>query len=232
VRELETYFNTAIVRSVFNRLGAVPAEYSAADMYEIFSAADANVADETFLRTWLDERGVDSDELAADFLSYQLTYNHLREERSVESPATREYTPEERKQQAIERMGRLKRRAKKVCKKWLSVLQWVDMLPDRELPVRIVFQVECPEYGTRSSIMTYMYHKRKRRGSENSPGKEFFQRVDKRVDKDRQAGLKAVPERRDGVTWRLALTLRGVPVALSRLLLVCLGRVWRGCCRG
>lgn len=157
LRELETHFNTAIVRSVFNRLGAVPAEYSAEEVYEILSADDANVADETFLRTWLDERGVDPDELAADFLSYQSIYNYLREERSVESPATTEYTPEERKQQGIERVDRLKRRAEKVCEKWISVLQRVDVLPEKELTVRIVFQVECPDCGTRSSITTYMY---------------------------------------------------------------------------
>lgn len=142
---------------MFNRLGAVPAEYSAEEVYEILSADDANVADETFLRTWLDERGVAPDELAADFLSYQSIYNYLREERSVESPATTEYTPEERKQQAIERVDRLKRRAEKVCEKRLSILQRVDVLPDSELTIRILFQVECPECGTRSSLSTYMY---------------------------------------------------------------------------
>lgn len=158
IRELETYFNTAIVKSVFNRIGAVPVEYGAEEVYEILSSDDANVADETFLRTWFEERGVDPDELGGDFLSYHSIYVYLRERRGVNPPDTPEHSPEEEKQQNIDRMDRLERRVENVCKTTISTLQRANILPDKDFTVRISFQVECPECMTRSSITTYIYN--------------------------------------------------------------------------
>lgn len=158
IRDLETYFNTAIVKSVFNRVGAVPADYSAEEVYEILTSDDANVADVTFLRTWFDERGVDPDELTEDFLSYHSIYVYLREERGANPPDTPESSPEEVKQQSIDRIDRLERRVEKVCEKTISTLQKADVIPTGALTVRISFDVECPECMTRSSITTYIYH--------------------------------------------------------------------------
>lgn len=158
IRDLETYFNTAIVRSVFNKVGAVPAEYSAEEVYEILSSGDTKIADEKFLRTWLEERDVDPNDLAEDFLSYHSIYVYLSEKRGVNPPDTPEYTPEEEKQQWIDRMDRLKRRVEKVCENSITTLQKAEVLPDNDLTFRISFHVECPECMTRSSITTYIYN--------------------------------------------------------------------------
>lgn len=158
IRELETYFNTAIVKSVFNRVGAVPADFSAEEVYDILTSDDANIADVTFLHTWFEERGVDPDELADDFLSYHSIYVYLREERGANPPATPESSPDEVKQQSIDRIDRLERRVEKVCEKTISTLQNADVIPTRDLTVRTSFDVECPECMTRSSITSYIYH--------------------------------------------------------------------------
>lgn len=158
IRDLETYFNTAIIKSVFNKVGAVPSDFSAEEVYEILSSDDANIADLEFLRTWFEERGVDPQELAEDFLSYHSIYVYLSEKRGVNPPDTLESSPEEVKQQSIDRIDRLNRRVQKVCEKTISTLQNADVLPSGDLPVRVSFDVECPECMTRSSITTYMYH--------------------------------------------------------------------------
>lgn len=158
IRDLETYFNQAIVQSVFNKIGAVPTDYSAQKVYEILSSDDVSVADETYLRTWFEERGIDPDELATDFLSYHSIYVYLREKRGVNPPDTPDTSPEEEKQQGIDRMDRLNRRVEKVCEKTISTLQNTDVLPEGDLTFRINFHVECPECMTRSSITTYIYN--------------------------------------------------------------------------
>lgn len=160
IRDLESYFNTAIVNSVFNQIGAVPAEYTAENVYEILSSDDDKLADEAFLRTWFEERGIDPDELADDFISYYPIYVYLRGERDVESPNTQKHSPEEKKQRSIDRMDRLKSRVEKVCEKTISSLQRADVIPDTDLSVRILFQLECPDCRTRSSIMTYIYNEK------------------------------------------------------------------------
>lgn len=84
--ELRTYFNTAIVRTVFAHVGAEPPEHSAEPVYQNLTADDPPACDETAVRTWLDEHGVDPDALAADFVSTRTMYRYLRDQRGHEVP--------------------------------------------------------------------------------------------------------------------------------------------------
>lgn len=91
---LTTYFNTAIVRAVFARVGDEPPDYTAEDVYRLLTADDPPAADETTVRTWLDDHGVDPDALTADFVSPRAIHRYLRAERDVEIPVLLEHPPE------------------------------------------------------------------------------------------------------------------------------------------
>ena len=121
VRELETEFNTAVVRSVFVDIGTAPPEYSAEEVYGLLSG-DGPAEDVAVVERWLEQHGYDPAAVADDFVSFQTIYNYLRDVRDAESPDTGA-TPEERREGAVEHLNNLRSRAERVSERIVQVIR-------------------------------------------------------------------------------------------------------------
>lgn len=156
IRELATYFNSAIVEQVFKDIGHAPAEIDAEEAYELLHDDDAPQEDVEFIRTWLRQNGVDPDELTSDFVSYHTVFNYLREVRDVESPDKKSSDPSGQKENAISRIKRLQRRLETISEGSLRTLRNNEIVPDRDFSIRVNIRVECPNCGRTTSIIKFL----------------------------------------------------------------------------
>lgn len=152
IRELETYFNTAIVKSVLTDIGFAPSDYSAEEIYELLDDDDAPRDKRREIETWLEQHGYDPEEVTEDFVSFQTIYIYLRDIRGAES-ANQTKTPEEQREAAIDKVMSLKYRIEKTANNKLSSLRNAEILPDVEYNIRVSIEAECPKCHRRTPLV-------------------------------------------------------------------------------
>jgi len=87
LRELETTVNTVILGSLLRETEAnIVGDVS--NVYEKLTDDGASAGEQTAVKTWLSQAGVDPDELTGDFVSYQTVRTHLRECLDVDTDRT------------------------------------------------------------------------------------------------------------------------------------------------
>lgn len=91
---LTNYFNTTIILTVLVRIGADPSDHSPEKVNQILTEDNSPTVDETAVRSWLDEHGIDPGNLAADFVSTRAMHRYLRKERGLEVPLRLHHPPE------------------------------------------------------------------------------------------------------------------------------------------
>ncbi|WP_440992049.1 rod-determining factor RdfA [Haloarchaeobius baliensis] len=140
VRSLTRRFNEELVEAALTAVDGSRLEWSRTPVYEALHTDELPESEAIQIRRELERAGVDVDGLADDLVSHQTVYRHLTNCLAASGPA--EKTPEERREQARDRIYALQQRTSLVTESTLDSLQNAGVTdlgdPDVLVDVRIV----------------------------------------------------------------------------------------------
>jgi hypothetical protein len=148
LRELATYVNQQLLRSVMNDADMDPLAGEVENTYRLLTDDDVSTGTRTQARRRLQRAGVDVDQLDADFVSRQAVHTYLTVVRDV-TYTTNEDDPVEREATNIRR---LKRRLSTITTGKLEQLQAADQLALGEFNVLLDLRVLCEDCGTQYQL--------------------------------------------------------------------------------
>lgn len=149
-RELADHLNRDVLRvavedsDVFTLSG---------DLEQVYRSLTEDDADATLVRSRLEQNGVDVEAVVADFVSHQTVYRYLKNERGVEQP---DQTAEERKQNAIDSIQRLRGRTTAVTERTIERLGKDDSISVGDFSVLNDLQVLCENCGRSYDVVSFL----------------------------------------------------------------------------
>lgn len=155
LRDLVDYFNESLVTRVLERNSASALDGEAANYYRLLTADDVSSGSRVQAKNRLERRGVDVEELTADFVSRQAIHTYLTKDRETtyEEPPQSE---EERIDARLETIGRIRNRLASVAERAIGELDLSSHDSAGEPRVSVLVQVQCTECGGQSSITDYL----------------------------------------------------------------------------
>ncbi|MFC6993422.1 rod-determining factor RdfA [Haladaptatus sp. GCM10025707] len=143
LRELATYFNTAMLESAMTEAGMQTLEGDVETAYRLLTDEEASSGDRLRLRRRLQRDGVDVDQLERDFVSYQAIRTFLTKYRGVEY----ESDDENRLERTNQSLQKLRGRTETVTQSKLSQLATSEDLTLGEFRVMVSVRVFCEDCG-------------------------------------------------------------------------------------
>jgi len=145
IRDLADELNIKILDEA---LGDVTLEtYSTEDLHELLTE-DGPRNSAQFVKTELEDEGIDVDEVTDDFVSHTALRNYLMSVHKVESPQ-RHPEGEERIRSYKEATEREQKSHKRNLEQRLNILQTKGHIPDGEIDITVKTTVKCPSCGRR-----------------------------------------------------------------------------------
>jgi len=148
-RELADWFNRQVLAAAIADLPAVTISGDVDQIYTQLQGEDS--ADRRLIRDRLIQRGVDIDEVEANFISHQTVYRYLTEELGVQQPTP---SPEEQAERAVETVGRLRGRTSAVARQSVETLISTDQAQIGPFSVITDVQVICEQCGRSFDLPT------------------------------------------------------------------------------
>lgn len=148
-RELADWFNRQVLGAAIADLPAVTISGDVDQIYIQLQGEDS--ADRRLIRDRLMQRGVDIDEVEANFISHQTVYRYLTEELGVQQPTP---SPEEQAERAVETVGRLRGRTSAVARQSVETLISTDQAQIGPFSVITDVQVICEQCGRSFDLPT------------------------------------------------------------------------------
>jgi hypothetical protein len=148
-RELADWFNRQVLGAAIADLPAVTISGDVDQIYTQLQGEDS--ADRRLIRDRLMQRGVDIDEVEANFISHQTVYRYLTEELGVQQPTP---SPEEQAERAVETVGRLRGRTSAVARQSVETLISTDQAQIGPFSVITDVQVICEQCGRSFDLPT------------------------------------------------------------------------------
>ncbi|PNW65518.1 UNVERIFIED_CONTAM: hypothetical protein BEN50_22595 [Euhalothece sp. KZN 001] len=148
-RELADWFNRQVLGAAIADLPAVTISGDVDQIYTQLQGEDS--ADRRLIRDRLIQRGVDIDEVEANFISHQTVYRYLTEELGVQQPTP---SPEEQAERAVETVGRLRGRTSAVARQSVETLISTDQAQIGPFSVITDVQVICEQCGRSFDLPT------------------------------------------------------------------------------
>jgi hypothetical protein len=148
LRELATYVNQQLLRTVMHDAGMDPLNGEVENTYRLLTSEDISTGTRTQARRRLRRAGVDIEQLDADFVSRQAVHTYLTNDRGVS------YTTDESDRVAKEAVNirRLKRRLTTMTDGKLEQLRDADHITLGEFNVLLDLRVLCEDCGTQYQV--------------------------------------------------------------------------------
>lgn len=159
VRELADHINTEITRTVIEREanGMTPSEYPperiafllAAKNSEASRFEDVPQGEVNEVTNWLQSAGIDVDDLTADFVTFGVVYDYLKNFQDAEASETHQKTtsPAERKETVKSRFQGLEDQFKTVAEESIRSLENVGVLDELNREVTVDLTITCVNCG-------------------------------------------------------------------------------------
>jgi|APHM01.1.fsa_nt_gi hypothetical protein len=148
LRDLAEYVNRLIVESALESSGDRVLDGEAENMYRLLTADEVTAGMQTEARQTLANKGIEINQLEADFVSYQAVYNYLRKHRDVSS--------EERKKKAqkpisadLESVQKLSSRLRAVLSGMIDKWEGRNAVTVDEYDVEVDVWISCQSCGER-----------------------------------------------------------------------------------
>ena len=148
LRDLETYINGRILRAAMIRADMAALEGQAEDYYQRLTEEDEESLRRKEVRRHLIDAGVDVDDVADDFVSYQTVRKHLNECLDVDT--SQEYIPDPNEDR--QRLGDLKGRAENVIERTIRRLRKHGAVHIGPPEGVVQLQVRCRTCGRTHSV--------------------------------------------------------------------------------
>ncbi len=148
LRELATYFNKELLRSV---LGESDQQYRRGEIDHIFEGLtrdNVSVGEQTRIRKQLERSGIDVESLQKDFVTHQAIHTYLTKGRDV----TKDTGSADRVKQGSETINRLRSRLNAVTETTLTQLAENDAVTLGSCNVIVDVNVHCTDCGTTKSV--------------------------------------------------------------------------------
>lgn len=149
LRQLAHLFNERLVEAALRNAGSQPLDGEAANLYRLLTADDVTSADQTRARRQLERAGVDSEQLEANFVTYQAIRTYLKSHRNAE------YTPDETDplERETTNLQQLRGRTVSVTEGKLNQLLESDELRLGEFRTIVDIQVVCEDCNTQYDVV-------------------------------------------------------------------------------
>jgi S-adenosylmethionine:diacylglycerol 3-amino-3-carboxypropyl transferase len=150
-RELADLFNRRVLAAAVDRSDAFTFTGNVDELYRGLTAEDGS--DSMLIRSRLEQHGVDVDAVTEDFVSHQTIYRYLKNHREVERP---EQSAEERQENAVETVQRLRGRTTAVAERTVETLARNGVLDVGEFSVLNDVQVLCEDCGRSYDVTAFL----------------------------------------------------------------------------
>ena len=150
-RELAEYLNKRVLDAAVTRSDAISLTGNIDELYHVLT--DDTDADTTLVRSRLQQNGVEVDTVTSDFVSHQTIYRYLKKQREVERP---ERTLDERREDAINTVQRLRGRTSAVTKETINNLKRGGILDVSEFSVLNDVQILCEHCGRSYDVAAFI----------------------------------------------------------------------------
>ncbi len=152
LRDLEMFFNTAILAAALERAGVQPLDGEVENTYRLLTDPDTGSAEKMRARRRLEREGVDVDGVMDDCVSYQAIRTYLKEHRDAEySPP--EIDPLERQKSNTQQ---LRGRVNSVTEGNIEQLRDSGHLTLGDFRVLVDIRVLCEECNTQYDVDTLL----------------------------------------------------------------------------
>jgi len=152
-RDLADFFNKAVLKEAIDESEAFTLSKNVDKLYQTLTGEAET--DSTLVRSRLEQSGIDVEEVTNDFVSHQTVYRYLKDIREAEQP---DQSPEERKQNAIETIQRLRGRTTTVTERTINSLKKADAIAVGEFSILNDLQVLCESCGRSYDVATFLEH--------------------------------------------------------------------------
>lgn len=148
-RQLADYFNKRVLERAVETSDLSLLDTDVDRIYERLTGDDVSGGLRTRTERRLAHDGVDVEQVTDDFVSHQSIHTYLRGHREVEQPTK---TPEERRENALERIQKLQDRSVAVTGDAIESLQREGVVPDGEIDVIVDIQVLYQDSGDQYDV--------------------------------------------------------------------------------
>lgn len=161
LRDLADEFNEAVLAAAVRETAGSSLDVEASSTYEALRNGTGSEA--TRARRRLERKGVDADELTADFVTHQAVHTYLTEDRGASLPADEA----DRAERKIETIEKLQGRLSAVTESAISSLASADELDRDGYDVLVDVRGVCPRCGADAPVIDLI-----RRGGCGCAGEE------------------------------------------------------------
>lgn len=155
LRALTDYFNEELLSQSLQENGTGVLDDEISYYYRVLTGESGSSGERVEVENRLARQGVDVEQLKADFISRQAMHTYLTKERGA-SYNENESTDEERYEARIDTIGRLKNRVVAVAERTIQELQQSTDLPETDVRVRVLVQVECADCHSQYSFSEFI----------------------------------------------------------------------------
>lgn len=154
LRELAEYINVRLVDAVLQREMQPTVDGEAENYYRVLTNDDVSTASRVDATHRLEASGVDVEQLRSDFVSHQAVHSYLTRDRG-ESYDVAPSDPEERLEDTISSINRLKNRAAAVTERSIQTLAEADVVDGAGVRASVLVQLECEQCGERYTVREF-----------------------------------------------------------------------------
>lgn len=151
LRDLADYFNKQLLQSALESENETPLEGEVENLYRLLTDDETTSGVRQPARNRLEDRGIDSDRLENDFVSYQSIRTYLKQYRDVTPPESGNTSenPIERKLATIQRLAS---RLGSVTEQSLTELSNASRITIGDFSVIVSVRVHCSDCDTQQSV--------------------------------------------------------------------------------
>ena len=150
-RDLADFFNKTVLKEAVDQSETFTLSGNIDKVYRTLT--DGDETDATLVRSRLEQSGVDVEAVTNNFVSHQTVYRYLKDIREVERP---DQSSEDKKEDAIETIQRLRGRTTAVTERTIDNLKKTDILSVGEFSVLNDLQVLCESCGRSYDVSTFL----------------------------------------------------------------------------
>jgi len=150
-RDLADFFNKTVLKEAVDQSETFTLSGNIDEVYRTLT--DGDETDATLVRSRLEQSGIDVEAVTNNFVSHQTVYRYLKDIREVERP---DQSSEDKKENAIETIQRLRGRTTAVTERTIDNLKKTDILSVGEFSVLNDLQVLCESCGRSYDVSTFL----------------------------------------------------------------------------
>jgi len=150
-RDLADFFNKTVLKEAVDQSETFTLSGNIDKVYRTLT--DGDETDATLVRSRLEQSGIDVEAVINNFVSHQTVYRYLKDIREVEQP---DQSSEDKKENAIETIQRLRGRTTAVTERTIDNLKKTDILSVGEFSVLNDLQVLCESCGRSYDVSTFL----------------------------------------------------------------------------